>query len=199
MIVQFFLLSLFVLLTAFAIRFSYRQFYRFPNRTERDVASFLVPVDLGELMDLVDALTEEIMWHELEPRELRKVQLKRLRLLLTYTRWMRHNGDVLQEWGEYGYRRRHYAQEDGIKSCSLGLVKACRQFRFGSRSVQFDLHIKFVKLKLFPSRPVPRLSRLRRIDASFDLLFAYQSIRIAAEYLSQAYGEDCYQSLAKTL
>ncbi|HXB22980.1 MAG TPA: hypothetical protein VNV88_16445 [Candidatus Solibacter sp.] len=187
------------LLTILFLRFAFRKFYRFPNRTEHDVASFLAPVDLGELMDLVDALTEEIMWHELEPRELRKVQLKRLRLLLEYSHRMRHNANVLQEWGAYGYRRRRYAQEDGIKSCSLGLVKACRHFHFGARSVQFDLHVKFVKLKLFPTGPVPRLSRVRRIDASFDLLFAYQSIRIAAEYLSQAYGEDCYQSLAKTL
>jgi hypothetical protein len=43
------------------------------------------------------------------------------------------------------------------------------------------------------------LSRLRRIDESFDLLFAYQSIRVAAEYLSQAYGEDCYESLTQIL
>ncbi len=187
------------LLAILFLRFAFRKFYRFPSRTEHDVASFLVPVDLGELMELIDTLTEEIMWHELEPQELRKVQLKRLSLLLEYSRRMRNNANILQEWGEYGYRRQRYTQEDGIKSCSLGLIKACRHFHFGSRSIQLDLHVKFVKLKLFPSRPVPRLSRLRRIDASFDLLFAYQSIRIAAEYLSQAYGEDCYQGLAKTL
>jgi hypothetical protein len=42
------------------------------------------------------------------------------------------------------------------------------------------------------------LSRARQID-SFDLLFAYQAIRIAAEYLSQAYGDDCYEDLAEVL
>jgi hypothetical protein len=187
------------ILAIFFLRFVYRKFYRFRNRTEHDVASYLVPVDLGELTDLVDTLTEELMRHELEPQELRQVQLKRLRLLQEYAGWMRHNADVLQEWGEYGYGRRRYAEEDGIKSYSQELIKSCRQFRFGARSIQLDLHIKFIKLKLFPSKPVPRLSRLRPIDASFDLLFAYQAIRIAAEYLSQAYGEDCYESLAEIL
>src|SRR5205809_3706788 len=115
---------------------AYRRFTRFRNRTEDDVASYLSPIDLGELTGLVDTLTEEIMWHELEPRELREVQMNRIRLLQNYIRWMRHNGDVLQEWGDYGYNRRRFAEEDGIKSCSLDLIKACRNFRFGARSIQ---------------------------------------------------------------
>jgi hypothetical protein len=187
------------LLLIFFLRIAYRRFTRFRNRTEEDVASYLLPIDLGELTGLVDKLTEEIMWHELEPRELREIQMNRMRLLQNYIRWMRHNADVLQEWGEYSYNRRRFAEEDGIKSCSLDLIKACRNFRFGARAIQLDLHIKFIKLKLFPSKPVPRLSRIRRIDASFDLLFAYQSIRLAAEYLSQAYGDDCYEGLAEIL
>ncbi|HEV3316977.1 MAG TPA: hypothetical protein VG488_08420 [Candidatus Angelobacter sp.] len=182
-----------------SVRTVYRQIYRFRNRNEDDVASYLLPIDLGELSDLGDILTEEILKDELGPKEFRKAQFKRLRLLQEYTRWMRRNGDVLQEWAEYGYRRRRYAEEDGIKSCSLKLIRACRHFRFGARSIQLDLHIKFLKMKLFPSQPVPMLSKLRRIDASFDLLFAYQAIRVAAEYLSQAYGEDCYESLAQVL
>jgi hypothetical protein len=187
------------LLAIFVLRVVYRKIYRFSNCTEHDVASYLIPLDLGELSDLGDILTEELLKDELGPKEFRKEQLKRIRLLQEYTRWMRRNGDVLQEWAEYGYRRRRYAEEDGIKSCSLKLIKACRHFRFGARSIQLDLHIKFLKMKLFPSQPVPMLSKLRRIDASFDLLFAYQAIRVAAEYLSQAYGEDCYESLAQVL
>jgi hypothetical protein len=42
------------------------------------------------------------------------------------------------------------------------------------------------------------LSRARQVD-SFDLLFAYQGIRIAAEYLSLDYGDDCYRGLAEVL
>ena len=186
-------------LLIFFSRIAYQRFTRFRNRTEDDVVSYLLPIDLGELTGLVDALTEEIMWHELEPLELRKVQMNRMRLLLNYIRRMRHNADVLQEWGEHGYRRRRFAEEDGIKSCSLDLLKSCRHFRFGARAVQLDLHIKFIKLKLFPSKPIPKLSQLRRIDASFDLLFAYQSIRVAAEYLSQSYGDDYYDRLAEIL
>jgi hypothetical protein len=43
------------------------------------------------------------------------------------------------------------------------------------------------------------LSNVRHVDDSYDLLFAYQGIRIAAEYLSRAYGDDCYQDLAEVL
>ena len=187
------------LVTIWSIRILYCQFYRFRNRNEEDVASYLLPIDLGELSQLGDTLTEELLKDELGPKEFRNVQFKRIHLLQEYTRWMRRNADVLQEWAQYGYRSRRYAEEDGIKSCSLELIKACRHFRFGVRAIQLDLHIKFLKMKLFPSRPVPMLSRLRRIDESYDLLFAYQAIRVSAEYLSQAYGEDCFESLAQVL
>jgi len=183
----------------FLVRLAYRRIYRFRNRTEHDVAPFLVSVDLRELGDLVDALTEERLRYDLTPSEFRKEQLTRLRLLQEYTRWMRHNADILQEWGEYGFNRRRYAEEDGIRSHSLELIKHCRQFRFGARAVQLQLHFLFIRMKLFPARPAPMLSRTRQIDRSFDLLFAYQSIRIAAEYLSLAYGDDCYEELAEVL
>jgi len=181
------------------LHMAYRRIYRFRNRTENDVAPFLVPVDLRELGDLVDALTEERLRYDLTPSEFRKEQLTRLRLLQEYTRWMRHNADILQEWGEYGFNRRRYAEEDGIRSHSLELIKHCRQFRFGARAVQLQLHFLFIRMKLFPASPAPMLSRTRQIDRSFDLLFAYQSIRIAAEYLSLAYGDDCYEELAEVL
>src|SRR5690242_3076922 len=103
----------------FLVRLGWRRVYRFRNRTEHDVAPFLVSVDLRELGDLVDALTEERLRYDLTPAEFRKEQLTRLRLLQEYTRWMRHNADILQEWGEYGFNRRRYAEEDGIRSHSL--------------------------------------------------------------------------------
>ena len=123
----------------------------------------------------------------------------RLRLLQEYTRRMRHNADILQEWGEYGFNRRRYADEDGIRSHSLELIKNCREFRYGARAVQLQLHLWFIEMKLFPSHPVPLLSSTRQVDGSFDLLFAYQGIRIAAEYLSRAYGDDCFANLAEAL
>ena len=180
------------------VRLAWRRIYRFRNRTENDVAPFLLAVDLAELSYLVDNLTEERLRYELDPGEFRKEQLVRLRLLQEYTRWMRHNADILQEWGESSFSRRRYADEDGIRSHSLELIKSCRDFRYGARAVQLQLHLWFIRMKLFPSRPAPLLSRARQVD-SFDLLFAYQGIRIAAEYLSQAYGDDCYQGLAEVL
>jgi len=56
------------------LRVAYRRVYRFRNRTEHDVAPFLVAVDLRELGDLVDALTEERLRYDLTPSEFRKEQ-----------------------------------------------------------------------------------------------------------------------------
>lgn len=182
----------------FLVRLGWRRIYRCHNRTENHVAPFLLPVDLAELSYLVDNLTEERLRYDLDPEEFRKEQLVRLRLLQEYTRWMRHNADILQEWGEYGYNRRRYADEDGIRSHSLELIKSCCEFRYGARAVQLQLHLWFFTMKLFPSHPVPLLSGARQFD-SFDLLSAYQGIRIAAEYLSRDYGDDCYADLAEVL
>ena len=188
-----------LLVVFFLLRLGWRKMYRFRNRTEYDVTPYLLRIDLGELSDLVDVLTEEQLRYELGPEEFHKEQINRLRLLQEYTRWMRRNADILQEWGEYGFGRRRYAEEDGIKSCSLELVKSCKEFRYGARAVQLQLHLWFMRMKFFPSRPAPMLSHARQVDKSFDLLFAYQGIRIASEYLSRAYGDDCYQDLAEVL
>src|SRR6266571_2893666 len=117
------------LATLFVLRILLRRIYRFRNRTENDVAPFMVRVDLAELSYLVDNLTEERLRYDLGPAEFRKEQLVRLRLLQEFTRRMRHNADILQEWGEYGFNRRRYAEEDGIRSHSLELIKSCREFR----------------------------------------------------------------------
>ena len=183
----------------FLVRLAWRRIYRFRNRTEDDVTPFMLRVDLAELSYLVDNLTEEQLRYELSPEEFRKEQLGRLRLLQEYTRRMRHNADILQEWGEYGFNRRRYADEDGIRSHSLELIKSCREFRYGARAVQLHLHLWFIRMKFFPARPAPMLSRARQVDDSFDLLFAYQGIRIAAEYLSRAYGDACFEDLAEVL
>ncbi len=187
------------LIIFFLVRLGWRRIYRFRDRTETDVAPFLLAVDLAELSYLVDNFTEERLRYDLEPEEFRKEQLIRLRLLQEYTRRMRHNANILQEWGEYGFNRRRYADEDGIRSHSLQLIKTCREFRYGARAVQLQLHLWFIEMKLFQARPAPLLSRARQVDDSFDLLFAYQGIRIAAEYLSRAYGDDCYEDLAEVL
>ena len=187
------------LVVCFLVRLGWRRIYRFRNRTENDVAPFLLAVDLAELSYLVDNFTEEHLRYDLEPEEFRKEQLVRLRLLQQDTRRMRHKADILLEWGEYGFNRRRYADEDGIRSSSLELIKSCREFRYGARAVQLQLHLWFITMKLFPSRPAPLLSRARQVD-SFDLLFAYQGMRrIAAEYLSRAYGGDCFEDLAEVL
>jgi hypothetical protein len=183
----------------FLVRLAWRRVYRFRNRTEDDVTPFMLRIDLAELSYLVDNLTEEQLRYDLTPEEFRKEQLVRLRLLQEFTRRMRHNADILQEWGEYGFDRRRYADEDGIRSHSLQLIKNCREFRYAARAVQLQLHMWFIEMKLFPARPAPMLSNVRHVDDSYDLLFAYQGIRIAAEYLSRAYGDDCYQDLAEVL
>lgn len=188
-----------LLVIFFLVRLGWRRIYRFRNRTENNVVPFLLRIDLNELSDLVDNLTEERLRYDLTPREFRREQLVRLRLLQEYTRRMRHNADILQEWGEYGFNRRRYAEEDGIRSHSLDLIRSCRDFRYGARAIQLHLHLWFIRMKFSPARPAPLLSLTRQIDHSFDLLFAYQGIRIAAEYLSLAYGEDCYQDLAEVL
>jgi hypothetical protein len=199
MIAEFVAMVLFVLLFLYAGKLTFRQFYRFPNRTEDDIASFLPPIDVDELFHLVDPFTEERLKYKLGPEEFRRQQFKRILLLQQNICWMMAYADVMQEWGEYGYHRHRHAEEDGIKEHSQKLIKACRHFRHGARYVQRDLYIHFLKMKLFPARPAPMLSEVRQLDASFDLLFAFQDVRIAAEYLAQAYGEDCFERLGPVL
>jgi hypothetical protein len=138
------------LATVFVLRILLRRIYRFRNRTEYDVAPFLLAVDLAELSYLVDNLTEEQLRYELSPEEFRKEQLVRLRLLQEFTRRMRHNADILQEWGEYGFDRRRYADEDGIRSHSLQLIKNCREFRYAARAVQLQLHMWVYRNEALP-------------------------------------------------
>jgi hypothetical protein len=198
MIAEFMAVLLFVVLFLYAGKFTFRQFYRFPSRTEHDIASYIAPINVDELFHLADSLTEEILRCELGPEEFRQRQFKRILLLQQNIRWMMMYADVMQEWAEHGYHRRH-AAEDGIKDRSQGLIRACRHFRYGARHVQMDLYIRFLKMRLFPSRPAPMLSEVRKLDAGFDLLYAFQDVRIAAEYLTQAYGDDCFQMLGPAL
>src|ERR1041385_9381045 len=77
------------LVMSFLLRWGWRKLYRFTNRTEHDVAPYLLHIDLAELSYLVDALTEEQLRYELGPEEFRKEQLNLLRLLQENIRWMR--------------------------------------------------------------------------------------------------------------
>ena len=53
----------------FLVRLAWRRVYRFRNRTETDVAPFLLAVDLAELSYLVDNFTEERLRYDLDPEE----------------------------------------------------------------------------------------------------------------------------------
>jgi len=86
MIAEFVAMLLFVLLFLYAGKFTFRQFYRFPNRTEDDIASYIAPIDVDELFHLTDPFTEERLKYKLGPEEFRREQFKRILLLQQYIR-----------------------------------------------------------------------------------------------------------------
>jgi hypothetical protein len=171
------------------LRVVYRQIYHYSKSCAQDVARHFEYVDMDEVFRLTNFFDEEQLRINLGEKKFRLAQLLNTRLLQEWVRCMARNADSLQEWASNLFKKRRYADEDEVKSCSRELIKACKDFRYGSRAVQLVLHESLLKMIVFPWRPAPMLSKVRKIEG-FDLLHAYERIRTAAEDLGRACGDE---------
>jgi len=181
-----------------AIRALYRRAYGFTNRTIVDVIPFLQEVNVEHLAELIDSAEERFLRSNLGEKEFRKAQLKRMRLLREYVNRMSHNTAVLLEWARSDRRKSWDSGEKEWEELSEHLVKACLHFQAGAFTIRLALHRWMIKSVLLPSVSVPSIAILRKFE-TFDLFDAYGAMRLAAENLSAAYGDEFHQKLAQSL
>src|ERR1700686_3068957 len=118
------------------LRSVYRQICHYPKSTAQDVARHFQYVDMDEVFRLTNFFDEEQLRIDLGEKEFRLAQLVNTRLMREWVRFMVCNVESIQEWASNLFKRRRYADEDEVKSCSRELIKACKDFRYGSRAVQ---------------------------------------------------------------
>ncbi len=186
------------LIVLMILRGIYGQICHYPKGSAQDVARHFQYVDMDEVFRLTNFFDEEQSRINLGEKNFRLAQLLNTRVLQEWVRCMARNADSLQEWASNLFKRRRYADEDDVKACSRELIKACKDYRYGSRAVQLVLHESLFKMILFPWKPAPMLWKVRKIEG-FDVLRAYQRIRTAAEDLARACDDSSYESLADIL
>ena len=181
-----------------ALRAVYRRAYGFSNRTIVDVIPFLQDVSVEQLAELIDSSDERFLRSNLGEKEFKKAQLKRMRLLREYVNRMAHNSAVLLEWARSDRRKSWDSGEKEWEELSEYLVKACLHFQAGAFTIRLALHRWMIKSVLLPAVSVPNIAILRRFE-TFDLFDAYEAMKLAAENLSAAYGDEFHQKLAQSL
>jgi hypothetical protein len=174
---------------------------KFPARTIDDVKPYLRPIELQELEEILDPANEANFQFRLSPAEFRALQRKRIHLMREYLLRMSHNALVLIEWGNLEWmgpgqradldkERRMLAQE---------MVQAATEFRLYSLLALLKLKFWILfRLDAWPVIPSPKVSGLRRL-AGIDAVRAYQRLREAVAYLSEAHGGDYQEELVARL
>ncbi len=182
-----------------SLRALYLRISRVSDRDVHDVIPFVREIRLAELDELLSPRDENYLKLNLSPAQFRKIQRKRMRLLLEFVDCMSHNTSVLLDWGRTEQQRSRSGGGDyEVKQLTEELIKACIEFRCGARAIQTQLHLWLVKTAIFPTASVPFISVLRKFE-SFDLLNSYQELKIAASHLSLTFGEDYADQLGQSL
>lgn len=195
------ILTLFVLAgipLAVALIHIYWRIYRIPDRTLIDVVPYLRVVNLDAVRDLMDSTDEYYLRLNLSETQFRKAQHRRMALLLEQLGRMSYNSGILLEWARHDRQKSYESDEKPWEESSEDLVKACVHFRMGAFSIQLVVHLWMIRSALWPWRRMANISSLRQFD-TFDLFTAYESLRVAAENLSRAYGEPLHQKLVEVL
>ncbi|SRR6266853_264915 len=174
----------------------YQWIYRFPDRTERQIISYLREVDLEELKDLLNLADEGYLRLNLSAAAFRSEQRRRIDLTLEYYGRMAHNSLLLQEWASSELRKSWKTLNRDVTRTSKELHTACIEFRIHALITRIRLHAWLFRIKAFPFVPIPFLAEARRID-SFDLVYSYERIKQAAEKLSQTCGGNYHDELAQ--
>jgi hypothetical protein len=174
----------------------YHWIYRFPDRTEKQIISYLREVKLEELKDLLNLADEGYLRLNLSPEAFRKEQRHRIGLTLEYYGRMAHNAQLLQEWAANELRKSWKTRNREVIGTSRELNNVCIEFRTHALMTRIRLHLWLFRTKALPFISIPFLAEARRID-SFDLIYSYERIKQAAEKLSRTCGSSYQGQLAQ--
>jgi hypothetical protein len=193
--VELVLVALFLFAVVGTVSFEslYRWIYSFPNRTEKDIIPHLREVDLEQLKDLLNLADEGYLRLNLSPETFRQEQRRRIDLTLEYYSRMSHNASLIRDWASTELRKSRKTRNREITRVSTELNNICVEFRICTFFTRMRLHAWLFRIKALPFVTIPFLAEARRID-SFDLIYSYERIKLAAEKLSRACGSS-YQSL----
>jgi hypothetical protein len=174
----------------------YQWIYRFPDRTERQIISYLRGVDLDSLKDLLNLADEGYLRLNLPPAEFRKEQRHRIYLALEYYGRMAHNSRLVQLWSNTEMRKSAMTRNREVARASRELIDFCIEFRVHTLMTRIRLHAWLFRTKALPFISIPFLAEARRIE-SFDLIYSYERIKQDAEKLSRACGSSYHGQLAQ--
>jgi len=196
--VEIFFAALFLVAVAGLLIFEslYQWIYRFPDRTERQIISYLRGVDLDSLKDLLNLADEGYLRLNLSPLEFRKEQRHRIAVTLEYYGRMMHNSRLVQQWSNTEMRKSAMTRNREVARASRELNKFCIEFRIHALVTRVKLHAWLFRIKALPFVSIPFLAEARRID-SFDLVYSYERIKQEAEKLSRACGSSYHDELAQ--
>jgi|ERR1051326_2718160 hypothetical protein len=176
----------------------YRRAYRFKRRPPSQVIAFLRAVDTEELRSLLDLEAEQYLRLNLSKKQFRKEQRNRLWLTLEYLGRLFHNALVMVEWGHYELWRTRRTRSAEDREAALELVGSSIQVRMCSFVLRATIHVWLVRMAVLPFLPPPRFAGLVN-KGSTDLLEFYQTMKSAADQLSQSYGDVYREKMALAL
>ena len=196
--VEIFFAALFLVAVAGLLIFEslYQWIYRFPDRTERQIISYLRGVDLDSLKDLLNLADEGYLRLNLSPLEFRKEQRHRIAVALEYYGRMAHNSRLVQQWSNTEMRKSAMTRNREAARASRELINFCIEFRIHALMTRIRLHAWLFRTKALPFISIPFLAEARRIE-SFDLIYSYERIKQEAEKLSRACGSSYQDQLAR--
>lgn len=174
----------------------YHWVYRFSDRTERQIISYLRGVDLESLKDLLNLADEGYLRLNLSAGEFRKEQRHRILVTLEYYGRMSHNSLLVQQWANAELRKSAATRNGEVARASRELNNACIEFRTHALMTRIRLHVWLFRTKALPFISIPFLAEARRID-SFDLIYSYERIKQAVEKLSRTCGGSYQGQLAQ--
>jgi hypothetical protein len=165
---EIFFTALFLVAVAGLLTFEslYQWIYRFPDRTERQVISYLRGVELEELKDLLNLADEGYLRLNLSPLEFRKEQRHRIAVALEYYGRMSHNSLLVQQWANAELRKSALTRNREVARASRELINFCIEFRVHALITRLKLHGWLFRTKALPFISIPFLAEARRSTVS---------------------------------
>lgn len=176
----------------------YRQAFSPSELRAWEISSFLRPVNIEDVEDLIDPTAEKFLQLNLGEKQFRKLQRKRMLRLLEQAGRMAHNTVQLRDWIRHERIKSITNNDRDLEAAADKLADACIQVEGGARAIQFAIHLWLIRSTLLPFVKIMYLSSLAHFD-SFDLLHAYEQMANAALELCQLADSTKRADLVKAL